>query len=176
MYELLYFSGGAGAPFTPSDEDPNVLLTKRGEPVQLLGNVRDVMRELHTDPKWEDTLICVSSRTDQPDWARELLTKFQVQDTGSDDGSSSFVLDDVFNGPRVLASDSKVQHFQRISKETGISLEDMIFFDNEYGNCERVSELGVTVGYCPNGVENEIWQAALDSFPSRPGAIVSLGY
>jgi hypothetical protein len=51
MYELLYFLGGAGAPFTPSEHDNNVLLTQKGERVYLLENVREVMTESYTDKK-----------------------------------------------------------------------------------------------------------------------------
>ena len=47
----------------------------------------------------------------------------------------------------------------------------MIFFDNEYGNCEQVSQqLGVMVGYCPRvGVTKEIWDATLDAFAASKG-------
>jgi magnesium-dependent phosphatase 1 len=167
MYELLYFSGGAGAPFSPTD-DGNTLLTRKGEPVYLLGNVREVMQELYCNSKWNSVSVGISSRTDQPDWARELLQKFQVDhplENGEERGS--FVLQDVFrNGPIEIASDSKVKHFRRISQATGIALEEMLFFDNEIGNCRDVSEMGVTVAYCPDGVTTAIWEAAVRAFPA----------
>jgi magnesium-dependent phosphatase 1 len=170
MYELLHFSGGAGAPFTPSSSDPNMLLTRKGEPVYLLGNVRQVVQELYLDPKWKDVKVGISSRTDQPDWARELLQKFQVD---HDDGT--FCLNDIFQGgPIQIASDAKVKHFRRIASETSIALEDMLFFDNEFGNCKDVSSLGVTVAYCPKGVDTLIWEAALDAFPVRAGNIIEV--
>jgi magnesium-dependent phosphatase 1 len=170
MYELLYYSGGAGAPFTPSDNDPNILLTRRGEPVYLLGNVRQVMEELYLEPKWNDVKVGISSRTDQPDWARELLQKFQVD---HDDGT--FCLNDIFQGgPIQIASDAKVDHFRRIASETGVALEDMLFFDNEFGNCKDVSSLGVTVAYCPNGVDTSIWEEAVRAFPVRAGNIIEV--
>jgi magnesium-dependent phosphatase 1 len=173
MYELLHFSGGAGAPFTPSVHDTNVLLTRTGEPVYLLGNVRDVMREVYLEPQWKGVQVGISSRTDQPDWARELLKKFHVVVT-VEGAAESFVLDAVFQGPIQIASDSKVKHFQRIKSATNVPFEDMLFFDNEFGNCQAVSDLGVTVGYCPEGVTNDIWKAAVEAFPARPGKIVEL--
>jgi magnesium-dependent phosphatase 1 len=176
MFELLYFSGGAGAPFTSQDDNNdgnNILLTAKGEPVHLLGNVRDVMRELYTDPKWKTTLVGISSRTDQPDWARELLTKFQVPT--EDEKKALFVLQDVFDGgPMEISHESKVEHFRRISTSLGIPFEDMLFLDNEYWNCKDVSELGVTVGHCPEGVTMEIWKAALEAFPAQQGEVVKL--
>jgi magnesium-dependent phosphatase 1 len=175
MYELLYYSGGAGAPFTPSDNDPNILLTRKGEPVYLLGNVRQVMQELHLNPNWKDVKVGISSRTDQPDWARELLQKFQVEIHHDDDAGGSFCLNDVFHGgPIQISSDAKVKHFRRIASETGVALEDMLFFDNEFGNCKDVSSLGVTVAYCPNGVDTSIWEAAVAAFPARAGNIIEV--
>jgi magnesium-dependent phosphatase 1 len=181
MYELLYFMGGYGAPFEPSKEDPNILLSCKGQPVYLLGDVRVIMRELYRDPQWEGVQVGISSRTNEPNWARELLNKFVVMDDDlmagesavSDDnscGSSrSFVLSDVFNGPIQMASDSKLDHFNRIQQQTKIAMEDMIFLDNELGNCRMVASLGVTVGYCPGGITKKLWDATLQAFPAPLG-------
>ena len=170
MYELMYFSGGKGAPFRTSEHDKNVMLTVAGEPVKLLKDVREVMRELHLDPQWQSVRVGISSRTDAPHWARELLQKFTVHHEGG-----TFVLEDVFqNGPIEMRGDSKVQHFRRISQATNIALEDMVFFDNEYGNCESVAGLGVTVGYCPGGVCKHIWKATMKAFPAKRGKVVRL--
>lgn len=170
MYELIHFMGNKGAPFRPSEHDKNVLLTVGEEPVQLLKDVREVMRELYLEPQWRNVPVGISSRTDAPHWARELLQKFPVQHE-----EGEFVLDEVFrNGPIEMKGDSKVKHFHRIARETNIAMEDMLFFDNEYGNCEAVAGLGVTVGYCPGGVSKEIWQAALEAFPAKRGNVVEL--
>ena len=204
MYELLYFSGGFGAPFTvpppksSDDDDDNkdttndgsitTLLTCNGEPVYLLGDVADIFRELYTDSVWQQqqqpndnnnnkVRVGISSRTDQPDWARELLRKFQITTTttttneatndSSNDNNTMFSLHDVIDDTIIeISSGSKVTHFQNIKETTGVSYNDMIFFDNEYGNCEQVSKtLGVLVGYCPKtGVTKEIWDATLLAF------------
>jgi magnesium-dependent phosphatase 1 len=170
MYELIHFMGNKGAPFRPSEHDMNVLLTVGDEPVQLLKDVREVMRELYLEPQWKNVPVGISSRTDAPHWARELLGKFSVQHE-----KGEFVLDEVFrNGPIEMQFDSKIEHFHRIAQETNIAMEDMVFFDNEYGNCESVAGLGVTVGYCPGGVSKDIWQAALEAFPAKRGVVVEL--
>ena len=49
-----------------------------------------------------------------------------------------------------------------------------MFFDNEIGNCQDVSRLGVTVGYCPGGVGSEIWEMCQAEFPSPAGEVVGL--
>ena len=66
---------------------------------------------------------------------------------------------------------NKQGHLRAIAEQTGIALEDMIFFDNERGNCVSVSAIGVTVAYVPNGVTADAWDRALASYPS-PGEII----
>ena len=175
MYELIHFMGNKGAPFRPSEHDKNILLTAGGQPVQLLKDVRKVMREIYSDPQWNDVLVGISSRTDAPHWARELLSKFTVP---LDLDGDEFVLADVFqDGPIEMSYESKVKHFQRISRETNIGFQDMVFFDNEFGNCQSIASLGVTVGYCPGGVCHGIWEKTLEAFSSsssRQGTIVEL--
>ena len=197
MYELLYFSGGFGAPFSipkadasAGDDDSysiSTLLTCKGEPVNLMSGVVDVFRELYTDSKWkgnggnDGVRVGISSRTDQPDWARELLQKFQVSvasgSSNSDDSTNPttsaatrFSLRDVIDSSIIeISHGSKVNHFQNIQRTTGIDYNEMVFFDNEYGNCEQISEqLGVIVGYCPRtGVTKEIWDKTLQAYDTR---------
>lgn len=185
MYELLYFSGGAGAPFTKSPQyaSDGIILTRANEPVKLLGEVRDVMCELYHDTtnKWSNTKVGISSRTDQPDWARELLQKFTIacdsSSTVDDNNSSpenSFALKDVFQGPIEIAKDSKEYHFKRIAKRAGVQMEDILFFDNERGNCHQIADLGVAVAYCPDGITSEIWDVALQAFPTASGRVIGL--
>ena len=176
MYELVYFSGGRGAPFTPDPSDPKQLRTIGNEPVYLLGNVREIFQELYQGGKgrFEGVQVGISSRTDEPDWARELLLKFKIKN----DEGTSFSLGDVFEnscGPIEIEKDSKVEHFHRICNSCGVKMEEILFFDNELGNCRQVAQLGVTVAYCPDGVTSEIWRYALDeAFPVSDGRVIGV--
>ena len=166
MYEIVYFMGGRGAPFREDPEDPNQLLTTGDQPVRLLGDVRAVFEEVHTSMD-SGVLIGVSSRTDEPDWARELLDKFKIC-------NNNVCLADVLNGPIEIAKDSKAKHFRRIRAETGIGYQDMVFFDNEFGNCQEVASLGVSVVYCPDGVTMDLWRECLETeFPRSDGSVIN---
>jgi len=172
MYELVWFSGGRGAPFRPDPENPGSLLTRGDEPVYLLGDVRDVMKELYLDDTWKHVKIGISSRTDEPKWAKELLEKFKVEHGENGD---SFALGDVFaSGPIEIAKDSKVKHFKRIASSCGVDMKDILFFDNESGNCKEVARLGVTVAYVPDGVTKEAWAVAQEVFPQSEGKVVGV--
>ena len=108
--------------------------------------------------------LAISSRTDQPDWARELLGKFTL--------SSGKTLQERMTGPWILEStERKVLHFQRLSDTTGIPLANMMFFDNDIGNCKSVSRLGVTVGFCPKGIDREIFDKTMSKFPVKWGVV-----
>ena len=65
---------------------------------------------------------------------------------------------------------SKSGHLTTISQQTGIPFSDILFLDNERGNCKTVAKLGVTVAYTPDGVTEEAWTEAIDKFPA-PGQI-----
>ena len=177
MYELVWFSKGQGAPFSPHPDEPGSLISVAGEPIRLLGDVREVMRELLEDPIWNDCHIGISSRTDEPNWARELLQKFTIDEQPDPDDERPAVLQDVFenNSPIIeIAKDGKIQHFQRIANSLGISFGDMLFFDNESGNCREVARLGVTVAYCPDGIDKRVFEVALEAFPQTGGDVVGL--
>lgn len=147
MYELIYYSGGKGAPFSLNPSNPDQLLTVGNEPVYLLGDLRNIMCELHEycSSNECETQVGISSRTDEPNWARELLDKFTFT---SFDGEK-ISLSKVFQGPIEISYESKVNHFKRMSEKIGIAFEDMLFFDNEYGNCQSIAKLGeLNFGNC----------------------------
>ena len=67
MYELW----GGGAPFKENKDGS--LSDKNGTRVQLLGDVKNILHELKTDPKWSDSIVAVASTCDEPRWAKECI-------------------------------------------------------------------------------------------------------
>ena len=134
------------------------------------------MRELYCDKAtWGQTLVGISSRTDQPEWARELLKKFTITIHKDDEGrndAETFAMTDVMKGPMEIKQDSKVRHFERIAAQTGVDMKDILFFDNERGNCNDIAKLGVVVVYSPDGVTSQLWESALKAFPGASGQVL----
>jgi magnesium-dependent phosphatase 1 len=151
--EMFMLSWRGGAPFTP---DGDAMLAQSGERVVLLGAAREILRELRTTDDWSATKVAISSRTDEPAWAAELLDKFRVDD---------MVLGDCFDA-REITKESKSSHFRRLKERYACDYEDILFFDNEYGNCREISSLGVTVAFSPEGVTGDVWAEALAAFPA----------
>ena len=152
--EMYMLSWRGGAPFTP---DGDAMLAQSGERVVLLGAAREVLREIRTTDDWSATKVAISSRTDEPAWAAELLDKFRVDD---------MVLGDCFDA-REITKESKSSHFRRLKEKYSCAYEEMLFFDNEYGNCREISQLGVTVAFSPDGVTGDVWAEAVAAFPSE---------
>ena len=54
------------------------------------------------------------------------------------------------NSYRTLFSGrSKDNHMRAINKGQKVDFNDMVFFDDEYGNIETTKRLGVTAIHCP---------------------------
>lgn len=160
MYELLYGSGGA--PFSlRSDGD---LKDRSGNHIQLIGDVRQIMHELKTDPKWKDTKIAIASKCNEPNWADECLDKFELPD--------KIKLRSVFHPDLIeVYFGCKENHLKAIASKSKIDLKDMIFFDNQMDNCRDVANIGVTVSYTPNGVTRQAFDKVLAAYPA-PGQII----
>ena len=152
----MYMLWGGGAPFDVVDD--RTLLDRCGARVVTLGAVPEVLRELKQEPEWTDTVVGVASCTDEPSWAQECMSKFRLADP-------QLCIKDAMEIEEIRSANKKT-HFRNIAERTGLAFEDMLFFDNEFGNCQDVSSIGVTVCYCPDGVTRAAWDAALEAFPA----------
>jgi len=160
MYELW----GGGAPFKENKD--GTLSDKNGTKVHLLGDVKNILHELKTDPKWADSIVAVASTCDEPKWAKECIRKFSVGD-----GLKIF---DVFQEDctEIYKAYGKDIHMREIAKKSGIDLSEMIFFDNQTNNTSCVAGMkGPTVVYTPEGVTRALFQEGLDQFPA-PGKVI----
>ena len=79
----------------------------------------------------------IASRTEEPDWARQLLELLGIRD--------KFEYEEIF-------PDSKVTHFNNLKEKSGIKFSKMIFFDYEPRNTIEVGELGVHCSLIRSGI------------------------
>ena len=152
MYELW----GGGSPFKQNKD--GTLSDRRGTMVHLLGDVKNILYELKTDPKWKGTIVAVASTCDAPEWARECLRKFPVGD--------GLTMSDVFSEDvtEIYEANGKDKHMREIAKKTRVSLDQMIFFDNQTNNTSCVAAMnGPTVVYTPEGVTRELFEVMTET-------------
>eukprot|EP00593_Proboscia_inermis_P015226 CAMPEP_0171314312 /NCGR_PEP_ID=MMETSP0816-20121228/50224_1 /TAXON_ID=420281 /ORGANISM="Proboscia inermis, Strain CCAP1064/1" /LENGTH=158 /DNA_ID=CAMNT_0011803055 /DNA_START=245 /DNA_END=721 /DNA_ORIENTATION=+ len=156
----MYMLWGGGAPF--SKKTDSTLVDCSGSSVKMLGAVPEILLELKTDDRWKDAVVAIASCTDEPSWAQDCLRMFEIGD--------GYCIKDVMHHEEIYKS-NKQKHLRNLAEKTGIALEDMLFLDNEMGNCQSVASIGVTVAYTPKGVTAQIWEKAIANFPA-PGNII----
>jgi magnesium-dependent phosphatase 1 len=139
-----------GPPFTKTSE--NACAASDGEAIKLLGQTRKVWETISNGDEWQDCRVAVASRCDEPDWARQLLKLFTIDDGRSfwqalDDGR----LAEIYKG-------SKKTHLKALKEKTGVAFEDMLFFDDDQENIRNVSELGVVFVPVWNSTRSRRWR------------------
>ena len=163
MYQLY-----GGAPFTETPQ--RTLKDRKGTEVALCGDVSNIMYELKTDPKWSSTTICVASFLTGciVDWAAECINKFSIGTEGN------YKLKDVLTHIEIYGC-GKDTHFRNLHEKFGgnIKYEEMLFFDDQMYNHNKVCHLGVTCVFTPDGVTRELFDLGVKTFPA-PGKILTI--
>jgi magnesium-dependent phosphatase 1 len=158
------------SPFVPL-AGGNRCRSQGGSVVTLHADVPSILHELATAEEWSDTQLAISSRTDQPEWARELLGLFALPASSKKSNDTPQTLQEVISGPwEMVSTERKVLHFERLSEQTNIPLEQMMFFDNDIGNCKSVSRMGVTVGLAAP-LTRTIFERTMAKYPVKWGVV-----
>ena len=130
--------------------------------MNYLGDSKEILEMLHTADEWKDTTIVYVSRTTYPEDANELLTYMNVTETET--MSDVCVMD--WNQ---IYPANKTVHFGKLAKDSGIPLNEMLFFDNQMDNIESVAPMGVTSIYTPNGMTKKHMQEGLRAYARTRG-------
>lgn len=68
----------------------------------------------------------------------------------------------------LVRSGSKTTHFARLQKQTGLSYDEMLFFDDEARN-KNVEELGVVMYLVRDGVTRDVVDRCVREWRRRKG-------
>lgn len=101
--------------------------------IRLYEDVLEILNEL----KHRDKKIVAASRTYEPNWAQDLLHRFDID--------KYFDLKEIYPA-------GKMKHFKHIQNYFQVPHHKMVFFDDEYRNIEEVSRLGVNTVFIRNGI------------------------
>lgn len=96
-----------------------------------------------------DIPMALASRTEQPNWARQLLQLLAI--------THEFAHAEIYPS-------SKLRHFAALHQASGVAYEEMIFFDDEMRNIREVSGLGVTSIYVESGMTADLFHGSLDKY------------
>ncbi|MEM6471283.1 MAG: magnesium-dependent phosphatase-1 [Planctomycetota bacterium] len=115
-----------------------------GHEVRLYPDVLDILDwcDQRTIP------MAIASRTEQPDWARELLELLEL--------NGRFVKSEIY-------PTTKLMHFAALRDGLDVEYEEMLFFDDEPRNIREVGALGVQCILVPNGLNRTILSDAIEA-------------
>ncbi|CAC9533229.1 Acid Phosphatase [Leishmania donovani] len=159
MYQLW-----GGAPFKPHKQNPSIMIDKSGTEVRLIGESRDVLQTLATNPKWANTYLAISSTCDVPSWARELLGTFEFTDCAGKTVPMHSLFGDrieIYKANKAKQHEMILQKVNRVDPSVS-EYAQMLFFDNQTDNVHHVSGIGVTSYYCPSGMTKGTFEKGLE--------------
>mmetsp|Transcript_1554 Transcript_1554/g.2384 ORF Transcript_1554/g.2384 Transcript_1554/m.2384 type:complete len:238 (+) Transcript_1554:99-812(+) len=160
LYNLAWRGGKNQSPFHLLG-DGSKCQSRMGSVVSLFPDVRYVLQDL--SGRDDEVALGISSRTQHKDWAEEIVSTLTLSDGKP--------LNEVLTAPWEIKDERKTLHFERFVSNMELSFEDMVFFDDNAGNCKQISRLGVTVGYCPKGLSREIYERTLMKYPTKWGVV-----
>ncbi|EPY53700.1 acid phosphatase [Schizosaccharomyces cryophilus OY26] len=137
-------------PFRASKNNPQVILDRYGTDISFYKNVTDILQQL----KDAQVKLCIASRTHAPKFAYQVLNLMRVPIDGELQPASKF-----FTNIKAFPA-TKIDHFEQLHKETGISYKDMLFFDDE-GRNRVVESLGVTFCLVPDGLNRASFEEGI---------------
>ena len=105
----------------------------------------DVLRILN-QLKANNYTMALASRTGEPSWAVQLLKLFEID--------HFFEYKEIYPG-------SKITHFHKLQKQTGIPFSNMVFFDDEMRNIHDVGSLGVKAVFVEEGISGQMIETHL---------------
>lgn len=118
------------------------IFDQSGNSIRLYPEVLKILQHLRLEKK----AIAVASRTNEPEWARDLVVKLGI--------SSFFDQMEIYPG-------SKTTHLNNISKSLKTPFNEIVFFDDEYRNIEDAVKLGVQPVLVSRGITFEMVQRYL---------------
>jgi len=132
-----------GPPFSLSKDSRKKIFCVRKTPIHLYDDVPEIFDALADDGRIR---VGYASRTWEPEWAKAALREVPC---GTDGVVNMW---SIASGSG-WGDHSKVSHLKTVSSQMKISLDSILFYDNEMRNIRDVKPMGVHCCYCPNGLD-----------------------
>jgi len=123
-------------------DDAGRVWDSAGREMRLYDGVTELLSSLN----YQGYQIALASRTDEPSWANELTRLLELNP---------------WVDYREIYPGSKVKHLKKISKDSGVPLEKMLFFDDEARNIADARDIGVDAVLVKHGLSRELVMARL---------------
>jgi magnesium-dependent phosphatase 1 len=130
-----------------------------GESFAFYNEVPEILHSLRA----RGIKVGAASRTSAPDLGKEMLKILHI---GDEEGKKRKAID-YFDHLEIYPG-SKITHFTKLQKATGLRYEDMLFFDDEARN-RNVETLGVTMYLVRDGVSKQEIDNGVKEWRKRHG-------
>ncbi|OQO13341.1 hypothetical protein B0A48_01569 [Cryoendolithus antarcticus] len=137
--------------------DGLTITDRRGSSFGFYPDVAGVLSSI----KYQGIILGAASRTHTPELAREMLSLLKVPGTEAKSALSMFDHLEIYPG-------SKVTHFEKLKKKSGVEHSEVLFFDDESRN-RNVENLGVVMYLVRDGVSREEVDAGVRLWRERKG-------
>ena len=138
--------------------------------VRLFPGAAAVLQRLLDDRRYASIQVAVASSTTEPAWANRCLDVCRI------DPARGECIADVVSQRQIYPGSKGSQHFPKLRSATGVSFDEMIFWDDcTYGdNCGDVATkcAGTTCVRTPNGLTLELFEAGLAAFARGEKGVV----
>lgn len=138
VFDLDFTIWNAGDTFCSETNPPYLwegekLLDSAGRWIRVYPEVLIILQMLKENGK----IIAIASRTNEPEWAKQLLQIFD--------------LDKYFDIKEIYPGD-KMEHLRKIQEQVNCPFDQIVFFDDEERNIEDVKLHGVKCVLVENGI------------------------
>ncbi|KAJ3718194.1 magnesium-dependent phosphatase-1 [Lentinula raphanica] len=163
----LWIDTHVTGPLHRDKNNVNEVLDKYNRPISFYEHIPQILHRLRT----AGVTIAAASRTSAPTLARSALNLLLVPPmtgSGSKEGPvKAMKAIEFFDQLEIVTQvRSKLTHFKRLHKKTGIPYSEMLFFDDEHRNRE-VEELGVTFHLVRDGLDDRTFEQGLAEWRKR---------
>lgn len=151
----------------------DIIVDGSGNRIELFAETETVLTTLRKVPGLK---LAYASRTGQPSWMESLAKTIVMELSDEQNATTTNENDDADHRTTKVSMwdladyqevypGSKIRHFQRISKQSGVPCHEMLFFDDEpYSNMEVATQLGVTFIDASGGISVEMVLSGLDEY------------
>ncbi|KAI9454767.1 magnesium-dependent phosphatase-1 [Lactarius psammicola] len=157
----LWIDTHISSPLTRDGDTLNEVHDRYGDTVVFYNDVPQILHRLRA----AGVVIAACSRTTATALARRALSLLLVPPKAGDPESSVMPAIKFFDQQEIYPG-SKITHFKRLHKKTGIPYSEMLFYDDELRNKE-VESLGVTFQLVSRGLDNTTFERGLATWRSR---------
>ncbi|KAJ3718191.1 magnesium-dependent phosphatase-1 [Lentinula raphanica] len=151
----LWIDTHVTGPLHRDKNNVNEVLDKYNRSISFYEHVPQILHRLRT----AGVTIAAASRTSAPTLARSALNLLLGNKEGPVKAIEFFDQLEIYPG-------SKLTHFKRLHKKTGIPYSEMLFFDDEHRNKE-VEELGVTFHLVRDGLDDRTFERGIAEWRKR---------